>query len=366
MQIKSFSVKNFKNFQNQITFDFSKTRDYGFNTSLVKNGLVNKSLIYGYNGSGKSNLGFAMMDITNHLSDNIHDFSHYNNYLNANSVDDYAEFTYVFLDNGQKEITYSYKKDVNMRLQSEEVQVDGKLFFQFNYKTGKYINDFIEAKDIVFSNKNSEISALKFMRNNLRNLPKDSPIEEIVDFADDMLWFRSVRSNECMGKVVSGELISDFIINNGLVSDFESFLRKCDLDYKLSTATVPGGNIIIVCYKKPIEFFSQASTGTASLALLYYWKKKCQKDLKFLFIDEFDAFYHYCLSKFILSFLNEDPSFQLVLTTHNSYLADNTFMRPDCYFLLKNEQIKSFADSTNKTIREGHSLENMLLGGSFE
>lgn len=109
MQIKSFSVKNFKNFQNRVSFDFSKTRDYGFNSALIKNGLVNKALVYGYNDSGKTNLGLAMMDITSHLGCGSSILSHDTYYLNAYSADECAEFTYVFLDNGQKEIIYSIR-----------------------------------------------------------------------------------------------------------------------------------------------------------------------------------------------------------------------------------------------------------------
>ena len=41
-------------------------------------------------------------------------------------------------------------------------------------------------------------------------------------------------------------------------------------------------------------------------------------------------------------------------------------MRPDCYALLKNNKITSFADSTKKIIRQGHNLEKMMLGGEFE
>ena len=39
IMIKKFSVKNFKNFKEKLTLDFSKIRDYGFNQSLIKNNL---------------------------------------------------------------------------------------------------------------------------------------------------------------------------------------------------------------------------------------------------------------------------------------------------------------------------------------
>ena len=47
--LKKFVVENFKNFKDELILDFSKVRDYEFNKSLIKNGLVNKALIYGLN-----------------------------------------------------------------------------------------------------------------------------------------------------------------------------------------------------------------------------------------------------------------------------------------------------------------------------
>ena len=83
--------------------------------------------------------------------------------------------------------------------------------------------------------------------------------------------------------------------------------------------------------------------------------------LQFLYLDEFDAFYHLNLSQAVLNRVNSDPSYQSIVTTHNPYLADNAIMRPDCYLNLKDGVIKSFADSTNRIIRQGNSLEKMVL-----
>ena len=102
IMIKKFSVKNFKNFKEKITLDFSKARDYSFNQELIKNGLINKMLIYGPNNSGKSNLGAAIMDITTHLTDNFGvDNIMRIYYINGNSVDDSVDFKYEFFLNGK-------------------------------------------------------------------------------------------------------------------------------------------------------------------------------------------------------------------------------------------------------------------------
>lgn len=47
------------------------------------------------------------------------------------------------------------------------------------------------------------------------------------------------------------------------------------------------------------NFYSVASTGTRSLALFYYWYIKMEK-ASLIFMDEFDAFYHFELAANII------------------------------------------------------------------
>ena len=57
---------------------------------------------------------------------------------------------------------------------------------------------------------------------------------------------------------------------------------------------------------------------------------------------------------------------QTILTSHNTYLVDNGLLRPDCYFILKEGNLKSLADRTGRELREGHNLEKMLRQGEFD
>lgn len=366
--IKTFRVRNFKNFRDECVLDFGAKKEYAIHPELIKNGLVNKALLYGANGTGKSNLGFALFDITNHLSDKMKTPEHYVNYLNADSHENSAHFTYLFLDEQKREIEYAYSKDGSMRLLEESIRVNGELWFRYDYLTNAVTNRIPGTETIVLANRAPGMSVLKYMRNNTPNIASDSVIEEIVSFAEQMLWFRSVRTNEYMGTLSSnGELITDFIIQNGYVEDFQKFLSGCGLDYKLAVREIPGGRILVILFgSRELEFISTISTGTASLILFYYWHKKCGNSIKFLYLDEFDAYYHHTLSKKILGIINSNPSFQSVITTHNVYLMDNAIMRPDCYFLLDDGLVKSLPFKTTKTIRAGNSLENMYLSGTFD
>ena len=94
--LKRFEVENFKGFQNKLIFDL-EAREYPFNESLVVNGIVNKALIYGKNGIGKSTLGIALFDIVGHLTDKEKMSSMYLiNYINLNSNRPNARFRYCF------------------------------------------------------------------------------------------------------------------------------------------------------------------------------------------------------------------------------------------------------------------------------
>ena len=206
---------------------------------------------------------------------------------------------------------------------------------------------------------------VKFIYNN-SDLPVNSSIRRIVDFASNMLWFRSVRHFEYMNPNIGVEDISDYIIKNDLIGELEGFFKENGLNYKLEKYDNLGKEIIVVKYNNGSAPLAEvASTGTMSLWLFFYWMHKNCK-ISFLFIDEFDAFYHFELSKNILINTIKNSNFQSILTTHNTFLCDNDIMRPDCYFLIKNNKIDSFADSTNKVIRQGHNLEKMVVSGEFE
>ena len=115
---------------------------------------------------------------------------------------------------------------------------------------------------------------------------------------------------------------------------------------------------------KPLVFDQTKSSGTTALELLFYWSRRFN-EVSFLFIDEFDAYYHFDLAKNILNYVKSYDSIQAIFTTHNSYLASNDILRPDCYFVLSSGKLKSFADSTYRELREGHNLEKMLRNGEF-
>ena len=78
--LKSFTVTNFKNFENSVTFSLDSASNYEFNPEVVRDGCITKGLVFGVNGSGKSNLALAIFDIILHLTDKQRSLDKYSYY----------------------------------------------------------------------------------------------------------------------------------------------------------------------------------------------------------------------------------------------------------------------------------------------
>ena len=140
--LKRFEVENFKGFQNKLIFDL-EAREYPFNESLVVNGIVNKALIYGKNGIGKSTLGIALFDIVGHLTDKEKMSSMYLiNYINLNSNRPNARFRYCFQFD-ENEVIYEYEKNDPHNLVYEKIWIDGRAVLDYSYSGSgsKYIDE---------------------------------------------------------------------------------------------------------------------------------------------------------------------------------------------------------------------------------
>ena len=184
--LKRISIKNFKNFKDEIVFDLTNNRDYQWKDNLVKNNIINKAIIYGQNNSGKSNLGAGIMDITTHLSDNLHVNRLYDHYSNGNSIDNEVAFRYDFSFK-DKTLLYTYQKDKTRQLLNEEIIFDDKVIYKYNYTNNLYENHIEGLKDIDLSKRNRDISMLKYLYRSINYLEDDNPLKLLFDFVDHNL-----------------------------------------------------------------------------------------------------------------------------------------------------------------------------------
>lgn len=88
-------------------------------------------------------------------------------------------------------------------------------------------------------------------------------------------------------------------------------------------------------------------------------------DPSFVFIDEFDAFYHFRMSFNVCKELFSMPC-QLFMSSHNTYLMTNELLRPDCNFIINGNKIKSLSECTDKELRFGHNIEKLYRGKAFD
>ena len=365
--LKKFSIENFKGFKDKMILDIGSPSNYGFNSEIIDNGCITKGIIYGINSCGKSNLGLAIMDIITHLTDKQKLLQSYDYYLNMSGRKSFAEFEYVFAF-GDHEVVYRYKKsDVNT-LQDESLSIDDKevIYYDFTKKEGFTL---LEGSDTLNATikSDSPISRVKYVNSNsiLVDNTENKVFKEFIDFVERMLLFYSLDSRGYEGFMNGSDGIAEGIVNSGNVEEFQEFLKENGIIYDLHACELDGRKAIYCRFdNRDANFFSIASTGTKSLALFYYWYIR-MKNASFVFIDEFDAFYHFELSESVEKHLKEITGVQIFTTTHNTDLMSNDLLRPDCYFILKDNKIKAISELTEKELRQAHNLQKMYKAGAF-
>lgn len=369
--LAKFTVSNFKGFNQKFVLDLKKSNSYEFNKDAIKNDVVKSALIYGHNGVGKSNLALAIFDIIAHITDKNFNDSEYlpHTYLNANNPSDIASFEYEFHFYGNI-VIYTYEKTDVRSVVSEELHINNKMLASIDRRISNEAEINIAGAETLkkdLSNKN--LSLLKYIRNNsiLEDNLENSALSSFFNFIDHMLFFRSLTNNMYQGLETSTGGIQDDIIERGNVPDLEAFLNKAGIACKLKVVKELDKDKIVFDFDgRDIALYDIASTGTRSLTLFYFWRQRLLEsgNVSFLFIDEFDAFYHHELSALIVEELKK-TGIQFMLTSHNTSIISNDLLRPDCYFLMTKDAIRSLAKSTPKELREAHNIEKMYKAGSF-
>ena len=363
--LAKFAVKNFRGFAERIELDLTHPSNYTFGTYAIKDGIVKNGIVYGPNGSGKTNFGLAIFDIVNHLSQKWKKADYYVNFTYAGNQSLHVEFDYTFIFNGQT-VEYRYSKDYHGVLRSEEMIVNGKQLFKresgkFHIDVSVFPMDPAIQKNLADNANN--VSIVNFLLTSYP-LSADHYLLQLQQFVNGMLWFRSLDIREFIGLENNITYLDEYIIRNKLIDDFSRFLQNVSgQDFKF--ATPAAGDKILYCIidKKKIPFDLIASTGTQHLKLLYFWMNKMGK-ATFVFIDEFDAFYHFKLSFEICKRLFAMPC-QVFTSSHNTYLMTNDLLRPDCNFILNENKIKPLCDCTDKELRFGHNIEKLFRGNTF-
>lgn len=376
--LKRFEVENYKNFKNRLVLDFGEAGGYKFNRDCIKNNTISKMMIYGMNAVGKTNLSRALQDITE-----VSYFSRSEDvFTNANILDETAKFKYEFEFDGTT-VEYLYEKSDEFTFVRESLIVDDKKLYEIDYNEMKF-----NSKDLYFlstetlmverffemlhSNAdedprfNRRPSFLRWMVANSA-LKKESILITIVNFIDSMRFVSVGNALYPLARSVQKRFFDQY--DDEFINDLENFFQKMGVDINLTFKLLPDGEKrLYFDYDTPVSFFENASSGTLALFNMYRRIILPAKTASFVFLDEFDAFYHYEMAENLFNYLKVNyPDMQVIYTTHNTNLMTNRISRPDCLFILSTDgRLTSLYNATERELREGHNLEKLYISGEFE
>lgn len=213
----------------------------------------------------------------------------------------------------------------------------------------------------------NSVSILKFIYGTFP-LPENHYIMKLMKFVDSMLWFRCLEERNFIGIDNGTVSIEEYIIQHGYIEEFAEFLQtESEQKFDFTPTTADQKTLWCKIGDNVVPFVSIMSTGTSSLELLFYWTKRMKEsDVKFVFIDEFDAFYHFELSLNVCRTLFKED-FQVFLSSHNTMLLGNDLLRPDCAFEIRDNRIAALSELTDRgELRQGHNIEKMYRAGAFK
>lgn len=364
--LTEFRVRNYRNFRDELYFSLETNKNYEFSQEAIFNGVIKDSVVIGYNASGKTNMGLAIMDITVHLTDK--NWSNRPNlfYANLYNQDDVASFMYRFKF-GSGVLEYSYEKRDVEHVIRENIKINGRKVLT-NDMEGCVIH-LKGSESLNLDNWDRSISLVKYVYANtiLDKNDEDCQIfTKFIRFVNQMLFISSTEGLKAIGSVSNGGNLIEEICNlEKGVESLEAFLREENLPFHLVERDKgEGKRIYCKMGNKEVLFAPLMSSGTKSLVFLFLWYMK-RENLSFIFIDEFDAFYHMELSVSIIRKLMAEKNIQIVFTSHNTDIISNELLRPDCYFILSENKIQLFCDLTDKALREAHNLQKMYKAGAF-
>lgn len=378
--LKAFTLRNYKNFKDEITIDFENIRDYSFQKDCISDGIITKMLICGRNATGKTNLGKALLDIKDVLCWTF-ECPYDPSLLNADSDEKTAFFEYRF-QFGDTELCYEYLKEYR-GLAYEKLEINGISIFECDFEKGKYNFDhlnYVNAETInteyylenVKSCTDIPGSRFAFLKWTLDHIALDenSVLLKLTDYVNGMSRITAdYREFSLLSNEAEEQKFYQLLDKDHNLQVFAKFLNamgiKCQL--KLKRLLNRQRNLYFV-YDRMIPFIDNASSGTLMLSELYYRILLNDKNISFMYLDGIDAFFHYETTEKMILFLSlmyEES--QIILTSHNTHLLSSKFMRPDCLFILSEKgSLTSFCNATQRELKEEHNLEKMYISGEFE
>ena len=299
--LKAFTLRNYKNFKDEITIDFENIRDYSFQTNCISDGIIRKMLICGRNATGKTHLGKALLDIKDVLCGTFE--CPYDPFLlNTDSDEKTAFFEYRF-QFGDTELCYEYLKEYR-GLNYEKLEINGISIFECDFEKGKY--DFDHLNDIHAETANTEYyleyvkscddipgSRFAFLKWTLDHMALDenSVLLKLTDYVNGMSRITAdYREFSLLSNTVEEQNFYQLLEKNHNLQHFEDFLNVMGIECKLKLKRMLSRqrNLYFV-YDRMIPFLENASSGILMLTELYYRILSNDENVSFLYLDGIDS-----------------------------------------------------------------------------
>lgn len=363
-----FWVSNYRCFRGRTVLDLTDKKNYSYGKDCIRGDFLDKIVLLGDNGAGKTSFGYALMDIITTLTGFSRDVGQCESecFLNGDTGHDRATFHYEFVFNGSF-VEYEYAKTSPFDIISERLVLDRNVIFDYNLSDMSCaVMDLhsIGLKDLDAEGLGGPISMFRRIGESSR-LSDVPALKGVWDFAQNSVYYRAMwRMDEHIGIMDDEDDVCRYVLENGLLDDLQLFLRgECGVDIDLA---VKDGDIVIPTRNVDLPFIRAASRGTILLARLYCWNRRSHGCGALMFLDDFDGMFHYRTSERVMEHIIRHTKAQCIFVTHNVDLISDDALRPDCCMILEGGNIHSLSSLTNKSIRRGHNLSKMLRDGEFD
>jgi len=409
-----FKCKNFTSYYNeaQISMLASSKDEYrGLNTFNTKFGeLLKSSLIYGANGSGKSNLISAVDFMQSMVQDSFFDESIIKDCekfkFRIKSENEPSMFEIVFVKddvlyqygfeifNDKIKSEWLYKKDKRITTvfirkgpHYDSIELKGELqkhaevikqhvrenalfistAAMFNIPIAIKIRDwFINDLHIITPDYNTPGDTVSYIESDEKKKNEVLDFLKKADFSieDFELNIREEKLDEKIAEVIYKQFLK------GTAKDKTNFnLRRRLVDLKTKHYVYDENNKLV--NEILLSFVKYQSNGTIKFFELAGPILDSLKNGKTILIDEIDSRLHCALVRYILSLYNsidKNPkNAQLICTTHDVLLLEEPIRRDQIWFVQKNEYGESDLYSLNdfKDVRKNDLLLKKYLLGIF-
>ena len=154
-------------------------------------------------------------------------------------------------------------------------------------------------------------------------------------------------------------LIEHFILKIKLEQKLEKFLRHLDIQ-----ETIVQHQFRLCCRLGDhyLPFWDVISGGTKELVYLFFYLYELSqtKHVSLIVFDHFASRLHVLLAERLVEwFKNIFPDIQMIFCSHCTQLITNESFRPDCYFLMKQNNIQPMFPQTD--IKYAHNLKKIYM-----